>query len=151
MKNLPLILITTFGAVSLSACSKAESPKVIDSAPTVKVKAVETEEDHQHEFAGGVKTYHDIMSPDWHMDAGDERYISTCANVGKYMQKATALSTEQAPKGIDASAWTDATAALLAANKTLNQTCADKSKEAFAADFTNVHDKFHDLKELIEK
>lgn len=155
MKNLALIMIATFGVVNLSACSKAESPKAKEIAPaakvqTTEVQVAETEEDHAHEFDGGVKAYHDIMSPDWHMDAGDERTASTCNNVDEYLLKAMALANEHAPKGIDTSAWKDATGGLLEANKTLNWTCANNDKEKFAADFTIVHDKFHVLKELIE-
>lgn len=107
-------------------------------------------EDHHEGFSESVKAFHDVMSKDWHAEAGSERIQSTCTNVHDYAQKAKAVVKASSPASVPATEWQAATTALAAAVGVLETTCEQDDTASFQANFSSVHDKFHVLVELIE-
>lgn len=109
-------------------------------------------EAHHHEhplFTGAVKSFHDVMSPDWHAAEGPARVKSTCANLGKYSLEALKITQEPVPHGVAKADWKKATDTLLDGLTDLGRAC-HSDRTPFNEGFTNVHDGFHGLKELLE-
>lgn len=107
-------------------------------------------EDHHAGFTQSVKSFHDVMSADWHAEAGPERMHSTCSHVHGYAVKAKAVVDAPSPTSVPASEWHTATTGLVAAVNVLETTCEQDDTASFQANFSSVHDKFHDLVKLIE-
>ncbi|PHR92958.1 MAG: hypothetical protein COA69_06470 [Robiginitomaculum sp.] len=110
----------------------------------------QTHEDHHEGFSESVKAFHDVMSKDWHAKTGPERMQSTCTNVHEYAQKAKAVVEASSPASVPATEWQTATTALVATVKVLEATCEQNDTADFQANFSSVHDKFHDLVKLLE-
>ncbi len=131
--------------LTLSACTHADA-----AHKHLKPQSQAQSEEHEHpEFMASVKSYHDVMSKDWHADAGPERIASTCSNIRQYCMRANAITKTSAPASTTQSAWDDAAKGLVDATKALQATCGTTSKASFEGDFSNVHDKFHSLIELL--
>lgn len=103
---------------------------------------------HEHQFEGGVKSFHDVMAPLWHAAKDDARVTNTCAAAADLVAKSGAIEAEPAPAAAsDGAAWKARAAELTAATKELETTCAGDRKD-FDAAFTKAHEAFHALIEL---
>lgn len=109
----------------------------------------EAHHDEHPLFTGAVKSFHDVMSPDWHADEGPARVKSTCANLGSYSLEALKITQEPVPHGVAKADWKKATDTLLDGLTDLGRAC-HSDRTPFNEGFTNVHDGFHGLKELLE-
>jgi hypothetical protein len=143
-------------AVTLAGCSKKDTTTPNDTAATTPAGAEgehhgehQGEPAHQHAFEGGVKNFHDVLSPLWHADAGEKRVADTCAASADLAGKAAAIEAEPVPAAANGQddAWKTKAAALTAATKELETMCAG-DRAGFDAAFTKVHDGFHALIEV---
>lgn len=143
-------LVLTLGVF---ACTKKDSAAPTTPPTDATATATDSHEPaadpaHEHEFEGGVKSFHDVMAPLWHAAKDDARVTNTCAAVADLVAKAGAIEAEPMPAAAtDAAAWKTRAADLTAATKGLETTCAGDRKD-FDAAFTKAHEAFHGLIEL---
>lgn len=144
MKSI-FIVSSAILTLSLTACTHTDTQKSHTEKP-------HTGAEHEHpEFMASVKSYHDVMSKDWHAQPGADRTASTCGNIKEYAIRARAITATAAPESTTQTAWDDASEALLGATMGLCATCNQDSKDSFDDDFTTLHDKFHSLIKLLPK
>lgn len=139
-------------ALALAGCTKkdgAEPTTNPEPAATTDAGEHQGEPAHQHEFEGAVKSYHDVLSPLWHAEAGEQRTNDTCAAAADLVAKAGAIEAEPVPAaaGGKDDAWKANAAALTAASKELQTACAG-DRATFDATFGKLHDSFHALIEV---
>lgn len=128
-----VLLASSVSLSLLAACAHAQ-------------EAPQQTEDHDHGgLPASVLAFHDVLSQDWHADAGAERTASTCQNIASYHERANTVVLDAAPADITASDWETAATALAAAVDALDTTCASEDRAAFEGDFSSLHDRFHDL------
>lgn len=109
----------------------------------------EGEEAHEHNFPAEVTAFHDVLSPNWHAEPGDERTEATCRAIGDMRARAVAITAAAAPAGVDATAWSEAASGLVSSVDALGVACNAKGRPDFDATFTALHDQFHVLVELV--
>lgn len=143
-------------ALALAGCTKKD-----DAAPTTTPEPTTTsdttepagehahEPAHEHGFEGAVKSYHAVLSPLWHAEAGEQRTSDTCAAAADLVTKAGAIEAEPVPAAASGKedAWKTQAAALTAASKELQSVCAG-DRATFDATFGKLHDSFHALIEV---
>lgn len=147
-----LLSITIVALLGLGCTKKdATAPTTAPANDSAAAPAEEHrgEPGHQHEFAGGVKAYHDVLSPLWHAPKDDARVANTCDAAADLVTKAGAIEAEPVPAaaGDNGDAWKAAAGALTASSKQLAALCAADRKD-FDATFTALHEAFHALIEL---
>jgi hypothetical protein len=152
-------------AISLSACgasdpapvqpTNAPAPAADEAQPAAEQGDAEMKhgdgqaagEQHEHNFPGEVKTFHDTMAPLWHAEPGDARVTSTCDGVPTLKEQAAAISTAAVPaeaQGHEAD-WQQAATGLSASLDKLAEVCATADRAGFDDAFKGVHDAFHAL------
>ncbi|MCA9686934.1 MAG: hypothetical protein KC457_32510 [Myxococcales bacterium] len=143
----------------LAACEKqggTANPEdtSADAAPPADGEPADGEphhggEDHEHDFPGGVKTFHDLLSPLWHAEPGDERTANTCNAVADMLTKAQAVAAEAAPEAASSEDdWKARGGELVTAVQGLQAAC-EGDRAGFDGAFEGVHDAFHALIEVI--
>ncbi|MFO0631695.1 MAG: hypothetical protein U0168_02460 [Nannocystaceae bacterium] len=144
-------LVLTLGVM---ACAKKDAAATTtppgDAAATDGAHAHDdgAKHEHEHEFTGGVKSFHDTMAPLWHAAKDDARVTNTCAAAADLLAKAGAIETEPMPTAAtDAAAWKTRGGELTAAAQGLQTSCNGDRKD-FEAAFTKLHEAFHALIEL---
>ena len=100
---------------------------------------------HHHELAGGMKAFHDVLAPPYHMAAGPERVEKTCQAVAGMRDASGKIAGE--PKG-DADKWKTASKALADGVEALDKACQASGRADVAAKLETVHDGFHALMDL---
>lgn len=138
-------------ALAFAGCSKKDAESTTNPEPTATPTESEHagEPAHEHGFEGAVESYHAVLSPLWHADAGEKRTADTCAAAGDLVAKAGAIETEPvpAPAAGKEDAWKTNAAALTAATKELQGVC-EGDRATFDATFGKLHDAFHALIEV---
>ena len=97
---------------------------------------------HHHEMAPGMKAFHDVLAPPYHMDAGPARSDLACTNVPAMKDAAGKIATE--PKG-DAAAWKAKADTLAKSVESLDAACAVAGRAGVGERLEAVHDAFHAL------
>jgi hypothetical protein len=105
---------------------------------------------HHDYFPAAVNDFHDVLAPLWHTASGPERVQNTCAAAGKMHEMAQGIASDEVPAEAaeNADAWRRATADMTAKAATLHAECSAKP-EAFTANFTALHEAFHEVIKLI--
>jgi hypothetical protein len=138
-------------ALALAGCSKKDAEPTTNPEPTATTDETKPagEPAHEHHFEGAVESYHAVLSPLWHAEAGEQRTHDTCAAAADLVAKAGAIEAEPVPAaaGGKEDAWKANAAALTAASKELETVCAG-DRATFDATFGTLHDGFHALIEV---
>lgn len=142
MRMLGLVLASSL----VVGCGGSDTPA--PAAPAPAPVAPETEA-HEHNFPAEVTAFHDVLSPNWHAEPGDERTEATCRAIGDMHARAVAITEAAAPAGVDAAAWSEAAAGLVSSVDALGVACNAKGRPDFDATFTALHDQFHVLVKLV--
>lgn len=95
---------------------------------------------HKHDFKGGMKAFHDVLAPAYHMDKGTARNDKACAAASPMREAAKTVASE--PVG-DAAAWKTKADALAASVEALDKAC--QAKADVEAKLESLHDAFHDV------
>ncbi len=150
MRKKPSSIVVLALGLALAGCSKKDAAPTTSPEPAPAQPAGEPA--HQHHFEGAVKSYHDVLKPLWHAEAGEQRTSDTCAAAADLVAKAGAIEAEPVPAaaGGKDDAWKAQAAALTAASKELEAVCAG-DRAAFDATFGTLHDRFHALIELADQ
>jgi hypothetical protein len=153
MTTKPLSILVL--ALALAGCSKKDAEPTTNPEPTATTDGTKPAGEHQgepaheHHFEGAVESYHAVLSPLWHAEAGEQRTNDTCAAAADLVAKAGAIEAEPVPAaaGGKEDAWNANAAALTAASKELETVCAG-NRATFDATFGKLHDSFHTLIEV---
>lgn len=97
---------------------------------------------HKHEFTGGMKAFHDVLAPVYHMEKSPARGDKSCEAVGAMKTAAGQIAGE--PKG-DPSSWKSRADALNASVDALGEACKASGRPAVEGKLEAVHDAFHAL------
>ena len=97
---------------------------------------------HKHKFEGGMKDFHDVLAPPYHMDKGPARDEKACGNVAGMKTSAATIATQ--PKGDPAAHKTKADT-LAQSVTALEAACAVAGRADVSAKLETVHDGFHAL------
>jgi len=92
--------------------------------------------------------FHDVLAPAWHSEPGATRSTEACTAAPSLRERAAVVQSDAAPEGVDAAAWTEATAALVANTDALVATCAEQGADGEAR-LAAVHEAFHALVEQV--
>ena len=98
-----------------------------------------------------MKAFHDVMRVDWHADKGAARNAAACANVGRYIQLSSTIGRQTRPSHVAASSWQPAVTSLTDAAVALGAYCGSAASGNVEAGLTTLHDRFHDLMNLVRK
>ncbi len=93
--------------------------------------AASAEEAHKHDFAPDVASFHEILAPLWHAEAGPERNTDICSSLVTLQERADAIDSADA-------------SALVQSVSALGDACAGDDA-AIEAAFSAAHDAFHAL------
>jgi hypothetical protein len=150
MTTKPLSILVL--ALALAGCSKKDG-----AAPSTNPEPAATgdatkpagEPAHEHGFEGAVKSFHAVLSPLWHAEAGEQRTNDTCTAAADLVTKAGAIEAEPVPAaaGGKDDAWKAQATALTTAAKELQTVCSG-DRATFDATFSTMHDAFHALIEI---
>jgi hypothetical protein len=99
-------------------------------------------EHHGPKLAGGMKDFHDVLAPPYHMDKGPARDEKACGALAPMKDAATKVAAE--PKG-DAAAWKAKSDALGQSLDGLTGACGAAGRADVSAKLEVVHDAFHAL------
>ncbi len=91
-----------------------------------------------------VAAFHETVAPVWHSEPGAGRATLACGAAANLRERAGALQTAEAPTGVDAAAWTAASATLVTSTDELAATCTAQGADV-EAKLTSVHEAFHAL------
>ncbi|MCU0657789.1 MAG: hypothetical protein MUF64_21770 [Polyangiaceae bacterium] len=97
---------------------------------------------HKHEFTGGMKAFHDVLAPVYHMEKSPARGDKSCEAVGAMKTAAGQIAGE--PKG-DPALWKSRAEALGASVEALGEACKASGRPAVEGKLEVVHDAFHAL------
>lgn len=101
-------------------------------------------EHHKREFQGGMKAFHDVLAPAYHMDKTPARSEKACGAVASMKDAAAKIAAE--PSG-DPAIWKAKADALAQNVDGLDKACKVDGKADVPAKFELVHDAFHGLVE----
>ncbi len=99
---------------------------------------------HEHKMAGGMKAFHDLLAPPYHMDKGPARNDAACLNVPGMKDATGKIAAE--PKG-DPAAWKTKADTLAQSVESLDKACGVAGRSEVEAKFEPVHQAFHALME----
>ena len=102
---------------------------------------------HHHAMAPGMKSFHNVLAPPYHMDKGPARNDAACTNVPAMKDAAGKIAAQ--PKG-DAAAWKVKADTLAKNVEGLDAACGVAGRADVAARLESVHDAFHALMESAE-
>jgi hypothetical protein len=90
-----------------------------------------------------MKSFHDVLAPNWHAKPGDERTEKTCAAVGDLQSRADAVEADYGDaKDLVVS---EAARSLPAGVVALATACDADGRADFESTFKSVHESFHRL------
>ena len=92
-------------SVLAAACGGASTPS---TSTTTSTTTTPTGGAEPHAMPAELNSFHDVLSPLWHADPGEQRTADTCAAVPSLTSGAASVKTGAAPAGADAAAWTAA-------------------------------------------
>jgi hypothetical protein len=101
-------------------------------------------EGHHEPVGGGLKSFHDLLAPAYHMDKGPARNDAACSNVPGMKDATGKIAAE--PKG-DPAAWKTKSDALARSLEALDAACGVAGRAEVQAKFEVVHENFHALME----
>ena len=96
----------------------------------------------KHELHGGMKAFHDVLAPAYHMEKGPARDEKACAGVAAMKDAAGKVAAE--PKG-DAAAFKTKSDALSSSVAAMETACGVSGRADVSAKLESVHDAFHAL------
>lgn len=98
---------------------------------------------HKHDFKGGMKAFHDMLAPAYHMDKGQARNDKACAATTSMREAAKTIAGE--PVG-DAAAWKAKSGELATSVEALDKAC--QAKAEVEQKLESLHDAFHAVMKL---
>lgn len=104
--------------------------------------------EHHAALPPALDAFHDVLAPAWHSEPGATRSTEACTAAPTLRERAGTVQSDAAPEGVDAAAWTEATAALIANTEALVATCAEQGADG-EAKLSAVHEAFHALVEQV--
>ena len=124
--------------VGLCGCGGSQQPRT---------DAAHDEAEHHEELPEAVRSFHDVLSPLWHSEAGPDRTERTCAAVPSLRERAEGVRFAPPPPAAesDSAGWQTSADALFESVGALETECAVEGRPAFEARFSEVHDAFHAL------
>ena len=87
---------------------------------------------------------HEVLAPVWHTAPGETRTAAACNEAATFRERSNAVRAAAAPAGVDAAAWNQGTATLVAHAEALVASCAGANGDRDAK-FSLYHDAFHAL------
>lgn len=145
MKYLPLVLAAVAACAS-SSPPPEDQPKGPSAQGSAHAHGEHGEHGkHHHDLAGGMKAFHDVLAPAYHMEAGAARVDKTCQSVAGMRDASGKITAE--PKG-DADKWKAAAKALADGVDALDKACQASGRADVGAKLEAVHDQFHALMDL---
>ncbi|MGE0545793.1 MAG: hypothetical protein AB7O24_22470 [Kofleriaceae bacterium] len=135
MKNLLALVV-----VLAAACGGKSTPTTTPTSET-------TAESGKPNMPAEVVKFHDVLSPKWHAEKGEQRMKDTCAVMADFQVNADAIAKATPPTGADANAWQMGSKELTDAVMALDTTCKSNDAVAFEPAFERVHNGFHAVME----
>ncbi|HUH05792.1 MAG TPA: hypothetical protein VML75_27565 [Kofleriaceae bacterium] len=149
-------------AVALAACGASDpapaQPTTANhpghtepASPVAKDQGHAHHHEGDHDFPAAVTTFHDVMAPRWHAEAGEQRQTDTCGAIASFRAGAAAIVSEPVPEkaAADEAGWRAAAANLVAGVDALEKACAVAGRPGFADAFHELHERFHALVGLV--
>ncbi len=112
------------------------------------------EEHEEHpELTPEMTSFHDVLAPLWHADAGPDREANTCNASSGMLNAGAKIQDAPTPEGVAQADWEANVQVLMLSIVDLQDTCSGTGKDGMTFDqaFGAVHDGFHGLMELLPK
>ena len=153
MKLGALVVCTLVAACGSSnqPAPAAPEPAGAEGAEGAEGHEGQTMGEHGHDHATmpyGMKDFHEVLSPKWHLEPGQGRKDDTCAALQAFVTAFVRLEAHPLPPGVHEAEWTYPLYDLRSAVDGLEGGCAS-DLPAFDAAFGKVHDAFHALMQLL--
>ena len=141
MKRMSFVVVV----VALAACGgKPKTASVEHTDPMHHMN-----EGEHPAMTPAIDAFHEQLSPLWHAEAGPQRTADTCAAVPGMDEKLVAAENEAAPAAVDAALWSQRLGELRTQWGLLAADCLENQAADFTARFTDAHNAFHALIELV--
>jgi hypothetical protein len=132
--------------VAVAACGGKAKPASVDPG-TTEQHAEHGEHGDHPELTPEMHAFHEVLAPVWHHD-GPDRRDSACAAVPELKGAASPLA-ELTPAGVEPATWEASATDLVMTLEGLEAQCQDGAD--IEPVFSQVHDGFHHLMELLPR
>jgi hypothetical protein len=144
LRKLALVLVAS---LSLAACGGGAAEEHV-GPPGGQHGEYGGGGEHDAALPATLDAFHDVLAPAWHSEPGATRSTAACTAAPSLRERAGTVQSDAAPEGVDAAAWTEATAALVSTSDALVATCAEQGADG-EAKLGAVHEAFHALLEQV--